>query len=127
MADGAAIGVLAPNLFVRAAVDAAVLGAGARPIAINAGEKPRTSGIKVVIIDLEALGERTAEIVAAFSAARVTVLAFAPHVATEILRTARAGGAIALPRQAFLARLPELLAIATRPGRSGRPGLVEDP
>jgi hypothetical protein len=45
------------------------------------------------------------------------VLAFGPHVRAEALAAARRAGAVALPRSAFLARLPELLATAVGAAR----------
>ena len=108
----AKVAVLVPNLFVRAGVDAAVQGAGAFPLPVASADAVRTAGVKVAILDLEALGATGAETVAFLAASGVTVLAFGPHVEAENLAAARRAGAIVLPRGSFLARLPELLARA---------------
>jgi len=78
----------------------------------NAGQVAG-SPCRVVIVDLEALGDDPAGAVRSLVAAGRTVLAFGPHVRGEMLAAARAAGAVVLPRSAFLDRLPELLRAAT--------------
>ena len=111
MGDGARVGILVPNLFLRVPVDAAVRAAGAEPEAVagvaSAGTAPR-----VLVVDLEALGPEPAAVVRSLVAQGKDVLAFGPHVKAQMLAACRAAGAVVLPRSVFLSRLPELLAVA---------------
>ena len=116
MADGARVGVLVPNLFLRVPVDAAVRGAGAEPETV-AGVAAAASAPRVLVVDLDALGPDPAVAVRALMAMGKDVLAFGPHVKAQMLAACRAAGAVVLPRSVFLARLPELLAVAF-----GKPG-----
>lgn len=110
MARQAAVGVLVPNLFVQVPVDAAIRAAGAVPVPLRSAEDEAVTDCALIVVDLGALGEDIGEAVRALRRSRAEVLAFAPHVGAELLRAARAAGAVAMPRGAFLARLPELLA-----------------
>ena len=116
MAEGARIGLLIPNLFMRVPVDASVRAMGANPVPLTSAEQAAASDCPVVIADLEALGgEPVASIGVLVNAGKV-VLAFGPHVAGELLAAARTAGAAVLPRAVFLQRLPELLEAATGKG-----------
>lgn len=116
MADRARVGVLVPNLFLRVPVDAAVRGVGAEPETV-AGVAAAASAPRVLVVDLDALGPDPAVAVRALMAMGKDVLAFGPHVKAQMLAACRAAGAVVLPRSVFLARLPELLAVAF-----GKPG-----
>jgi hypothetical protein len=118
VAEGARVGLLIPNLFLRVSVDAAVRATGARPVSLADAEQAAASECPVVIADLDALGGEAVASIRALVAARKVVLAFGPHVQGELLAGARAAGAVVLPRSAFLQRLPELLgtALATAGG-----------
>jgi hypothetical protein len=117
VAEDMPVGVLVPNLFLRVPVEAAVRAAGFRTLPLADSGGAAVSACRVVIADLEALGEDPAAAVRGLVEAGRTVLAFGPHVRGEMLAAARAAGAAVLPRSVFLARLPELLAAAT--GASG--------
>ena len=110
MADGARVGVLVPNLFLRVPVDAAVRGAGAEPVTV-AGVAAAAGAPRVLVVDLDALGPEPAAAVRELVTQGKDVLAFGPHVKAQMLAACRAAGAVVLPRSVFLARLPELLAV----------------
>ena len=116
MAEGRRIGVLVPNLFLRVGVDAAVQASGAEVVGLAGPAAAAAAGCVAVIADLDALGPDPAAAISALAAAGATVLAFGPHVQGERLATARAAGAVVLPRSVFLHRLPELLAAVLGPG-----------
>lgn len=106
------VAVLVPNLFTRVPVDTALRGLEAEPVGVaNLAEAGR-SGCRVVVVDLSAVEEDAAGGIERLAAAGATVLAFGPHVDADRLAAARRAGAQALPRGAFLAKLPELLAEA---------------
>ena len=111
MADGARVGVLVTNLFLRVPVDAAVRAAGAEPETV-AGVAAAAGAPRVLVVDLDALGEDPSAAVRELVAHGKDVLAFGPHVKAQMLAACRAAGAVVLPRSVFLARLPELLAVA---------------
>ncbi len=112
MADGTRVGVVVPNLFLRVPVDGAVRAAGAVPVGLGTADEASARGCRVVILDLDAAGPSALQAVSGLTAAGVVVLAFGPHVDASRLAAARAAGAVALPRSAFLQRLPDLLAAA---------------
>jgi hypothetical protein len=113
----AEVALLIPNLFVRVPVESAVQAAGAEPRAVPNVAAARASGCGVVVVDLDALGEDPATAVRTLTRAGRVVLAFGPHVQGERLAQVRAAGAVALPRSAFLPRLPELLEVALASAR----------
>jgi len=117
MADEARVAVFVPNLFVRVPVESAVRAARLVPHAVASPEAAGESGCPVAIVDLEAAGASAPEAIGTLVRAGVVVLAFGPHVRAEALAAARAAGAVALPRSAFLARLPELLTAARAAAR----------
>lgn len=106
------VGILVPNLFLRVPVDTAVRGVGALPVILGGSDEARHSDCRIVIIDLEAAGETGPDLAALLAGTGKIVLAFGPHVESQRLAAARAAGAVALARGAFLARLPELLSSA---------------
>ncbi len=106
------VAILVPNLFLFAPVEIAVRGAGAQPVSVGEPEAAAAEGCGVLVVDLEALGESAAAQLAPVCASGIVVLAFGPHVEGETLAAVRAAGAVALPRSAFLPRLPELLKVA---------------
>ena len=119
------VAVLVPNLFLRVPVDSAVRGAGAEPVALGSAETA-PGGCRVVIVDLDALGQDPATAIRAWVRSGVAVLGFGPHVDAKRLAAARQAGAVVLPRSAFLGRLPELVVtalasagVATPPHRGG--------
>jgi len=105
------VAILVPNLFTRVPVDTAVRGLEAEPVGVASVAEARASGCRVVVIDLGALDDDSLEGINEL-AAGATVLAFGPHVDAPRLAAARRAGAQVLPRGAFLAKLPELLADA---------------
>lgn len=109
MAEGARVGLIIPNLFMRIPVEAAVRARGANAVALADAASATGSGCSLVIADLDALGADPAPAVKALVASGAAVLAFGPHVEGERLAAARAAGAVALPRSAFLDGLRELL------------------
>lgn len=114
------VAVLVPNLFLRAPVDAAILGAGAVGVGVAGPDDPRISGCGAIVADVDALGEDPAGAAARLAARGIPVLAFGPHVEGDKLAAVRRAGATVLPRGVFLSRLPELLASAlgSSPDRS---------
>ena len=116
MGEDTQVGIVVPNLFVQVPVEAAVRSAGFRPVPLGDLAHALGSSCRVVVADLETLGGEPAAAVRSLVGAGKTVLAFGPHVRGEMLAAARAAGAVVLPRSVFLARLPELLAVAV--GRS---------
>lgn len=106
------VAILVPNLFLFVSVETAVNGAGAQPVTIREPEAAEREGCEVLVVDLDALGEGAAARLQPVCAAGVVVLAFAGHLEGAKLAAARAAGAVALPRSAFLPRLPELLTLA---------------
>jgi hypothetical protein len=120
VAEGACIGLLIPNLFLRVSVDTAVRAAGAQPVPYADAEGAAASDCPVLIVDLDALGGETISSVRALLGTGKVVLAFGPHVRGDLLAGARAAGAVVLPRSAFLQRLPELLETALGQRRSDR-------
>jgi hypothetical protein len=107
------VGMLVPNLFLRVPVEAAVRAAEFHAVVLAHAGQAVSSRCRIVIVDLEALGDDPADAVRSLVAAAKVVLAFGPHVQGELLAAARAAGAVALPRSAFLERLPELLRVAS--------------
>jgi hypothetical protein len=101
-----------PNLFLRVPVEAAVRAAGFLPVPVADAAQGSGIGAEVVIADLDAVGDDPVAAVRMLVAAGKTVLAFGPHVKAEMLSSARAAGAVVLPRSVFLERLPELLRAA---------------
>jgi len=120
VAEGRQVSVIVPNLFLRVPVDAAVKAAGHLPLPAADAPAASRSPAQVVIADLGALGPDVPASVRELVAAGKTVLAFGPHVEGELLATARAAGAVVLPRSLFLERLPELLRAALPPGGETR-------
>lgn len=114
MASPPCVAVLAPNLFLRVTIDAAVRAAGAEPIAVGDPIAAAGARCKVVVVDLDALGDDAAAEITTIGAGGAAVLGFGPHVHGERLAAARAAGAVVMPRAAFLQHLPELLATALR-------------
>jgi len=112
------VAVLVPNLFTRVPVDTAVRSLDAVPVSVASLAEAGASGCRVVVIDLGALGDGREAALETLAAGGKTVLAFGPHVDAARLAAARRSGAVVLPRGAFLARLPELLASAL--GSGGR-------
>jgi hypothetical protein len=110
--EGERVSVIVPNLFLRVSVEAAVKMAGYDPVASSDADQALRADASVVIADLDALGDEPESVVHRLAAAGKTVLAFGPHVKGEMLASARAAGAVVLPRSAFLERLPELLRAA---------------
>ncbi|MFI5166126.1 MAG: hypothetical protein ACHQQS_05875 [Thermoanaerobaculales bacterium] len=118
MAETPRVGVLAPNLFLRIPLEAAIRNAGAQPIALDAPAQALDQNCRAVILDLPAAGDSAPVAIASLIRAGLGVLAFGPHVEGERLAAARRAGAVVLPRGAFLSRLPELLDLAL--GRTSR-------
>jgi len=114
VADAPRVGVLVPNLFLRIPLETAIRNAGAQPFPLPDAAAALDHGCCGVVLDLDALGGDMAAAVGALTKAAITVLAFGPHVEAERLAAARRAGAVALPRSAFLARLPELLALVLK-------------
>ena len=112
MADRPKVGLWVPNLFLRVPVDGAVSAAGGRPVVIGGAAEAAKQGCVVAVVDLEAAGALAPAAIAEMTRAGIVSLAFGPHVEAEALAAARRAGAVALPRLAFLQRLPELLAAA---------------
>jgi len=112
VADDARVAVFIPNLFLRVPVESAVRASRLEPVAVVSPDEAIGADYRVAILDLEAAGEGALGAIAALSRDGVAVLAFGPHVRAETLAAARRAGAVALPRSAFLGRLPELLAAA---------------
>jgi hypothetical protein len=110
------VAVLVPNLFLRAPIDMAIAGAGAVPVTLTGPDDPAVAECAAVVADLGALGDDPGS-VARLVRRGAPVLAFGPHVEADALAAARRDGAMVLPRGAFLARLPELLADALGAGR----------
>jgi hypothetical protein len=106
------VALFIPNLFLRVPVESAVRAARRRPVTVAGPGQALEAGCPVVVIDLEAAGDSAPAAIGSLVQAGVTVLAFGPHARAEELAAARRAGAVALPRSAFLARLPELLATA---------------
>lgn len=106
------VAIQVPNLFLFVPVETAVNGAGAKPVMVREPEAAEREGCRVLVVDLDALGEGAAARLAPVCKGGVVVLAFAGHLEGEKLAAARAAGVVALPRSAFLPRLPELLAQA---------------
>ncbi len=123
MAERPRVGVLVPNLFLRVPVEAAVRAAGAEPEAV-ASASAAAAAPRVLIVDLEALGNEPEVAVRRLVVQGKDVLAFGPHVKAQMLAACRAAGAVVLPRSVFLARLPELLLVALGPAH--RPAGTED-
>ena len=117
MAELRRVAVLVPNLFLRVPIDSAIRGAGADPESVSTLADALASHAGVVIADLDVLGVDATGAVRKLVAAGKTVIAFGPHVDAERLRAVRTAGGVALPRSAFLAKLPELLTAALRPAR----------
>jgi hypothetical protein len=127
VADRPRVGLLVPNLFLRVPVESAVRGAGAEPVALAGPEAAAAGGVRVLVVDLEAVGRDPAAKVKEWVQAGVVVLGFGPHVDAARLSAARQAGAVVLPRAAFLGRLPELVASAmTTAGLRPRPAGGED-
>ncbi len=112
MAERARVGVLVPNLFTRIPVESATREAGAEAIAVAGATDAR--GFPVLIVDLDAAGDDPLPWLVDLVERGCAVLAFGPHVEGDRLALARRAGAVVLPRGAFLAKLPELLAAALR-------------
>jgi hypothetical protein len=112
VAESARVALFIPNLFLRVPVESAVRAARLEPHAVTSPEQAGGAGCRVAIFDLEAAGEGAPLAIAALTRAGIAVLAFAPHVRAETLAAARRAGAVALPRSAFLAQLPDLLVTA---------------
>jgi hypothetical protein len=110
--EGERVSVIVPNLFLRVPVEAAVKMAGYDPVSSADADQALGAEAFVVIVDLDALGDEPESVVRRLVATGKTVLAFGPHVKGEMLASARAAGAVVLPRSAFLERLPELLRAA---------------
>lgn len=109
---GAELGV--PVAVVRSAAHLLedIAGAGAEAGSRPSEEEAREGGRLLALVDLASARDGV-EAIAAIKARfpSVTVIAFAPHVATERIRSARAAGADrVLARSAFVAQLPEILA-----------------
>ncbi|HUK13134.1 MAG TPA: hypothetical protein VLW17_07510 [Thermoanaerobaculaceae bacterium] len=115
MAETPRVALLVPNLFLRIPLESAINNAGAQPVAVLDTAQALAGGFAAVVIDLGAAGGDVPAAIAALVRAGAGVLAFAPHVETERLAAARRAGAVALARSAFLARLPELLALVLKP------------
>jgi hypothetical protein len=118
VAETPRIGVLAPNLFLRIPLEAAIRNAGAQPITLDAPAQALDQNCRAVVLDLPAAGDGAPAAIASLIRAGLTVLAFGLNVDAERLAAARRAGSVVLPRSAFLTRLPELLALAL--GRGGR-------
>lgn len=117
MADRVPVGILVPNLFLRVPVETAVRAAGGAPVAV-ASAAEAAAGPRLLVVDLDALGDDAATVVRSLVDGGKDVLGFGPHVKAQMLAACRSAGAVVLPRSVFLARLPELLAAALRtPGR----------
>lgn len=112
MADRPRVGVWVANMFLAIPVKEAVSSAGGTPVAIGGPADAASERCAVAVVDLESAGAAAPTAIAEMTRAGVVVLAFGPHVRAEALFAARQAGAVALPRSAFLARLPELLATA---------------
>ena len=112
MADRPRVGVWVPNLLLRVPVDAAVGAAGGWPVAVGGAGEAVGQRCTVAVLDLEAAGALAPAAIAEMTRAGIVVLAFGPHVEADALAAARRAGAVALPRSAFLQRLPELLTTA---------------
>lgn len=108
----AEVALVIPNLFMRVPVESAVRAVGAEPRAVPDPPAALAAGCGVVVVDLDALGADPVTAVRTLTRAGRVVLAFGPHVQGERLAQVRAAGAVALPRSAFLPRLPELLEVA---------------
>jgi len=106
------VAILVPNLFLFVPVEVAVRGAGAQPVPVQEPEAALEEECAVLVVDLAALGEKAPARLAPVCGKGIVVLAFGPHVEGESLAAVRASGAVALPRGAFLPRLPELLKVA---------------
>lgn len=117
MADRTRVGVWVPNLLLRVPVDTAVGAAGGWPVAIGGAGEAVAERCAVAVLDLDAAGALAPAAVAEMARVGIVVLAFGPHVDAEALAAARRAGAVALPRSAFLQRLPELLATALATAR----------
>ena len=109
MADAPRVGVLVPNLFLRIPLETAIHNAGAQPLPLVDAAAATDQRCRAVVLDLDAAGGDVTAVIGALIKAGIAVLAFGPHVGAERLAAARRAGAVALPRSAFLARLPELL------------------
>lgn len=103
------VAILVENLFLFVPVETAVKSVGARPVAVREPEAAKPEGCRVLVVDLDALGEGAAARLAPLCRGGIVVLAFAPHVEGRALAAVRAAGVVALPRSAFFPRLPELL------------------
>jgi hypothetical protein len=114
VAETPRVGVLAPNLFLRIPLEAAIRDARAQPVALADALRALDGGFRAVVLDLDVLGDDAPAVIAELVRSGIAVLAFGPHVEGERLAAARKVGAVALPRSAFLARLPELLALVLR-------------
>jgi len=110
------VALLVPNLFLRIPLETAIRNAGAQAVAVPDTAQALAGGFAAVVLDLGAAGDDAPAAIAALVRAGAGVLAFAPHVESEKLAAARRAGAVALARSAFLARLPELLALVLKPG-----------
>jgi adenine/guanine phosphoribosyltransferase-like PRPP-binding protein len=112
VAEPVPVALFIPNLFLRVPVESAVRAARHRPVTVAGPGQALEAGCPVVVIDLGAAGDSALAVIGSLVQAGVTVLAFGPHARADELAAARRAGAVALPRSAFLARLPELLATA---------------
>jgi len=101
----AEVGFLVANLFLRPLVEAAIRGAGAKPVPWRPGDPPPP----VLVLDLGALAP---EEVARLASAGVQVLAFGPHTQAQAWAALRRAGAVVLPKSRFFETLPQLLASA---------------
>ncbi|MGC8915758.1 MAG: hypothetical protein ACP5NF_02110 [Thermoanaerobaculum sp.] len=98
------MGVLVPNLFLYATVEAALRSLGLTPVRVAVEQD--ASPPKVVIVDLDATG---AELVVSLAAQGVQVLAFASHTGAASWARLRQAGAVVLPKGIFFRELPALL------------------
>lgn len=103
------VAVLVKNLFTRVPVEAAVRAAGGQPVLVARPEDACAPDFVALVVDLttgiEALH------LAPLVRNGVQVFAFAPHGEAERLAQVRQVGGAALPRGAFLRKLPQLLAM----------------
>jgi len=103
------------DLIFRSRVEGATRAAGRALSLVDGGAAPRFGpDVRTVIVDMDLPQEQsTAAIQAAAAAGVPTIIAFYAHVNATLAQRARECGAnVVLPRSAFVARLPELLADA---------------
>ena len=115
MAEQCRVALLVPNPFLHIPILAAVRASGCRALLAADATAAVASGCMLVIADLDALSPDPTAAIRTAAKGGVTVLAFAAQDREERLAAARAAGALALPRDLFLRRLPELLSTLRPP------------